>query len=70
MANLGLEQIDDEAELEKIIKGILEKNQKQVNEYKAGKENVFQFLVGQTMATTGGKANPKIVAEILKKLLL
>lgn len=69
MVNMGLEQIDDEAELEKTIKDIINKNAKQVDEYKAGKENVFQFLVGQAMAATKGKANPKIAAEILKKLL-
>lgn len=70
MSDLGLEQIDDQAELEKTIKEILGKNKKQVDEYKSGKENVFQYLVGQTMAATKGKANPKIVAEILKKILI
>ncbi|MFH1661991.1 MAG: Asp-tRNA(Asn)/Glu-tRNA(Gln) amidotransferase subunit GatB [Candidatus Falkowbacteria bacterium] len=69
MQNLGLEQIDDTAELEKIIKKIIDKNESQVEEYKSGKINVLQFFVGQTMATTKGKANPKIVAEILKKLM-
>lgn len=69
MAKMGLEQIDDEAELEKIVKKIIEKNTKQVEEYKAGKKSLFQFFVGQTMAATRGKANPKVVAEILKKLL-
>jgi aspartyl-tRNA(Asn)/glutamyl-tRNA(Gln) amidotransferase subunit B len=69
MADLKLEQIDDEAELEKTIKEIIEKNPKQVEEYKKGKENVLQFLVGQTMAATKGKANPKVAQEIFKKLL-
>jgi len=69
MADMGLEQIDDEAELEKTIRQILEKNEKQVEEYKAGKENILQFFVGQTMAATKGKANPKTVQKILKKLL-
>jgi len=69
MANLGLEQIDDKAELEKIIQKILDKNQVQVKQYKQGKENVLQYFVGQTMAETKGKANPKVVIAILKKLL-
>ena len=69
MADQGLEQIDDEAELEKTIKSILEKNPSQVEEFKSGKENVLQFFVGQTMAATKGKANPRKVQEILKKLL-
>lgn len=69
MANMGLEQIDDEAELEKVIKEIFEINRSQVEEYKGGKETVLQFLVGQTMSATKGKANPKIVSQIIKKLL-
>ena len=69
MGNLGLEQIDDSEELELEVKQIIAKNQKQVEEYKSGKENVLQFFVGLTMAATKGKANPKLVIEILKKLL-
>ncbi len=69
MTELGLEQLDNEDELEKIIAGVLEKNQKQVEEYKSGKENLLQFFVGQTMSATKGKANPKTVIELLKKLL-
>lgn len=70
MGDMGLEQMDDSAELEKTISEIINKNGKQVEEYRGGKENVLQFFVGQTMATTKGKANPKIVVEILKKLLV
>lgn len=69
MADLGLEQLDNEAELEEIIEGVLAKNPIQVEQYRAGKENVLQFLVGQTMAATRGKANPKKVADILLKRL-
>ena len=69
MQNLGLEQMDDTAELEKIILKIIKKNTKQVKEYKDGKQNVLQFFVGQTMAATKGKANPKIVIGILKDRL-
>jgi aspartyl-tRNA(Asn)/glutamyl-tRNA(Gln) amidotransferase subunit B len=69
MADLGLEQIDDTEELKKAITAIIEKNPSQVAEYKKGKENVIQFFVGQTMAATKGKANPKIVQSLLKELL-
>lgn len=70
MADLGLEQIDNEAELEKIILEVLAKNEKQAKEYKSGKENVLQFLVGQVMAATKGKANPEKAKELLKKNLI
>ncbi len=69
MTDQGLEQIDDTEALQKTIQEILDKNTSQVEEYKNGKENVIQFFVGQTMAATRGKANPKKVIEILKKLL-
>ena len=69
MRNLGLEQIDNTAELEEIIKKIIKENKKQVEQYKSGKENVLQYFVGQTMSATKGKANPKIALEILKKVL-
>ncbi len=69
MKELGLEQVHDESELENVIKEVLQKNSTQVEQYKAGKEAVLQYLVGQTMAATKGKANPKKVIEILKKLL-
>ncbi|OIO50242.1 MAG: hypothetical protein AUJ11_03100 [Parcubacteria group bacterium CG1_02_44_65] len=69
MAELGLEQLDDKAALEKIIAEVVFKNQKQAAEYKAGKTNVLQFLVGQVMAATRGKANPKLLLEILTNIL-
>lgn len=69
MADLGLEQLDDKAALKKIVAEIIFKNQKQVEEYKKGKTNVLQFFIGQIMAATKGKANPKIIIEILNDLL-
>jgi len=69
MAELGLEQIDDKKALEKVIAEIVFKNQKQAEQYKAGKTNVLQFLVGRVMAATRGKANPKTVIELLKSTL-
>ena len=66
---LGLEQIQSTDEIERIIKEVLEKNPVQVAEYKSGKEKMFGFFVGQIMQKTAGKGNPKIIQEILKKLL-
>ena len=68
MQDMGLEQIDDEAELEKTIKQVIADNPKQAEEYKNGKETVLKFFIGQTMASTKGKANPILVSKIIKKL--
>ena len=65
----GLIQITDEAEIEKIIKEVILKNKKAVEDFKKGKANAFQYLIGQIMAETKGKADPKIVNRILKKEL-
>jgi len=65
----GLAEIKDEGEIDKIIKEVLENNQKAVEDYKKGKENSFTFLVGQIMAKSKGKANPQKVGEMLKKEL-
>ena len=65
----GLIQITDTATIEKIVKEIISKNQKAIKDYKKGKENAFQFLIGKIMAQTKGKANPQIVKDILSKEL-
>jgi aspartyl-tRNA(Asn)/glutamyl-tRNA(Gln) amidotransferase subunit B len=62
-------QIKDDAELEKIVKEVIEKNLKAAEDYKKGKQNILQFLAGQVMAKTRGTANPGKVQELLKKLL-
>jgi len=69
MADLGLEQMDNDEELANIIKEIININQAQAEEYRQGKINVLQFFVGQVMSATKGKANPKKVQDLLKKLL-
>ena len=69
MRDLGLEQLDDSAELEKAALKILADNPDQAAQYKKGKVRVIQFLLGQLMAETDGKANPKMAKEILEKLL-
>ena len=65
----GLVQIQDESILEDIAKKVIESNPNQVSAYKAGKDKLFGFFVGQIMKETQGKANPKAVNEILKDLL-
>ena len=65
----GLVQIQDESILENIAKKIIDENPDQVDAYKGGKERLFGFFVGQVMKETQGKANPKSVNDILKKML-
>ena len=65
----GLIQITDTATIEKIIKEVISKNQKAVEDFKKGKAHAFQYLIGQIMAQTKGKASPPIVRDILKKTL-
>ena len=65
----GLKQQSDPKELEKLIEKVINENQDKVKEYKSGKEKLFGFFVGQAMKDSGGKANPQLVNEILKKKL-
>jgi aspartyl-tRNA(Asn)/glutamyl-tRNA(Gln) amidotransferase subunit B len=65
----GLQQMSDTGEIEKIIADIIAANPDNVAAYKGGKDKLFGFFVGQTMKLTGGKANPNVVNELLKKAL-
>ena len=65
----GLKQTSDTGAIEAAIAGILAANADKVAEYKGGKEALFGFFVGQTMKAMSGKANPKVVNELLKKSL-
>jgi len=65
----GLKQVTDSSEIEKIINQVLEQNQSQLEHYKAGKDKLFGFFVGQVMKISKGKANPKQVNKILKEKL-
>lgn len=67
--DLGLEQNSDEDYLLKIVQEVVAQNPQEVAKYKAGKDRVFAFFVGQVMKMSQGKANPKITAELLKKIL-
>lgn len=66
---LGLRQITDTTIIEKIVKDVLDKSADKVQAYRAGKEQLFGFFVGQVMKETQGKANPALVNELIKKLL-
>jgi len=65
----GLGQISDTAELESIVTEVLSRNTKSVEDFAAGKQQAFGFLVGQVMAATKGQANPQMVNKILKEKL-
>ena len=65
----GLKQITDTGAIEKIIDDILYKNPDQLSQYRAGKDKLRGFFVGQVMQATKGKANPKQVNELLDKKL-
>jgi aspartyl-tRNA(Asn)/glutamyl-tRNA(Gln) amidotransferase subunit B len=69
IAKKNLAQLEDEGEIENIVKNIIEKNPEPAEAYKSGKQNVLQFLVGQTMKETQGKVNPQRAEELLKKYL-
>ncbi len=62
----GLEQISDKKVLTKIVKKVINDNPGPVGDYKKGKENAIQFLLGQVMRETKGKANPKIAEKLLR----
>ncbi|HVK76830.1 MAG TPA: Asp-tRNA(Asn)/Glu-tRNA(Gln) amidotransferase subunit GatB [Kofleriaceae bacterium] len=65
----GLRQISDEGALRPLAEKIIADNPRQYGQYKAGKEGVIGFFVGQLMKATGGKANPQLASELMKKLL-
>jgi len=65
----GLKQESDPKALEALIDKIINDNREKAIEYKQGKEKLFGFFVGQAMKASGGKANPQLINEILKKKL-
>ncbi len=65
----GLMQISDEKLIEEAVVKVLEQNKENVERYFAGKDKLFGYFVGEVMKLTKGKANPKIVNEILKRKL-
>ncbi len=65
----GLKQTSDTGAIEAVIAEVIAKNPNQLAQYRGGKETLFGFFVGQTMKAMGGKANPAVVNELLKKAL-
>jgi aspartyl-tRNA(Asn)/glutamyl-tRNA(Gln) amidotransferase subunit B len=65
----NLAQVSDESSLSAEIEAVISENEKSVNDFKAGKENALMFLVGQVMKKSKGKANPKIVQDLLRRRL-
>jgi aspartyl-tRNA(Asn)/glutamyl-tRNA(Gln) amidotransferase subunit B len=65
----GLKQVTDSGAIEGIIDKVLADNPDKVAEYRGGKDKLFGFFVGQTMRASQGKANPRMVNELLRKKL-
>jgi len=69
VARRGMALINDEKELENIVKEVIEKNPQSVADYLSGKEKALQFLIGQVMKETRGQADPELTRNILIKVL-
>ena len=69
MKDEGMEQISDDDAIKSIIEEVLSENPSQIEAYKNGKTNMFDYFVGQVMKKTRGQANPSLVKEILTELL-
>ena len=69
VAEHGLEQVSDAELVRTVVENVLSANPQSVNDYKAGKEKAFGFLVGQTMRELKGQASPQVVNETLRTLL-
>jgi aspartyl-tRNA(Asn)/glutamyl-tRNA(Gln) amidotransferase subunit B len=65
----GLSQIGDQAALEAVVADVIARHPDAVAQFRAGKQATFSFLVGQAMKASGGKANPKLVSELLRRAL-
>ncbi len=65
----GIKQISDTMEINKLVDNVIKNHYKSVEEYLAGKDKLFGFFVGEVMKESKGKANPKIVNQLLKEKL-
>ena len=65
----GLLQVSDESAIEKTIDEIIAAHPGEVEKYKGGKNSLFGFFIGQVLKATQGKANPKIVNDVLRRKL-
>jgi aspartyl-tRNA(Asn)/glutamyl-tRNA(Gln) amidotransferase subunit B len=66
---MGLQQISDAGALTPIAQQVLNDNPDAVAQFKGGKEGIINFMVGQVMRATRGKANPKLAEQALRELL-
>ncbi len=66
VAEKGLRQVTDSGAIDAVIDAVIAKNQDKLAEYRAGKDKLFGFFVGQVMKESGGKANPALVNQALK----
>jgi len=69
VAEQELSQIGDAAEIRKVVKEVITKNNKAVSDYKSGKQEALTFITGQVMKATRGRANPSLVRQVLIKVL-
>ena len=69
VAQRGLGQISDTAALEAAVAQVVADSPAQVEQYRGGKQQVLGYLVGQVMKATGGRANPQLVNELLRRAL-
>jgi aspartyl-tRNA(Asn)/glutamyl-tRNA(Gln) amidotransferase subunit B len=65
----GLARIDDEAAIEAVVRDVVAANPGPVAQYRAGKQQTFGFLVGQTIKAMKGKANPALVNQLMRRIL-
>jgi aspartyl-tRNA(Asn)/glutamyl-tRNA(Gln) amidotransferase subunit B len=69
VAEKGLRQVTDTGAIDAVIDAVIAKNADKLAEYRAGKDKLFGFFVGQVMKESGGKANPPLVNQALKAKL-
>ncbi|HTR61078.1 MAG TPA: Asp-tRNA(Asn)/Glu-tRNA(Gln) amidotransferase subunit GatB [Candidatus Binataceae bacterium] len=69
IAELGLAQVSDEGAIAAVCDKVIASEPDKLAEYRGGRDKLFGFFVGQVMKAMGGKANPKVINEILKKKL-
>ena len=69
VAELGLTQVSDDAKIAEACDRVLAAEAQRVAEYRGGRDKLFGFFVGQVMKAMGGKANPRLVNEVLKRKL-
>jgi aspartyl-tRNA(Asn)/glutamyl-tRNA(Gln) amidotransferase subunit B len=69
ITELGMEQVSDASVLEPVVRKVMDDNPKQVAQLRGGKTGVMGYLVGQVMKETKGSANPKLVNELIERML-